>query len=83
MQRILWGIFCKKLKVLLPAAIVVGSVKASDTLIDGAILSSPTIETEKCTNLDLSWRPHICHEYDELYSWRKNMSCGEISSFST
>ena len=26
-------------------------------------------------------RPHICHRYHRLYSWTKNLSCGEISDF--
>ena len=28
-------------------------------------------------------RAHICHEYHELRSWRKNMPCGEISALYT
>ena len=41
-----------------------------------------------------TYRPDICHEYHELYSWRKNChvekfqlsmydNCGEIENFST
>ena len=26
-------------------------------------------------------RAHICHDYHELYSWRKNLPCGDISAF--
>ena len=26
-------------------------------------------------------RAHICHRYHGLYPWRKNLPCGEISSF--
>ena len=30
---------------------------------------------------DVISRAHICHEYHELYLWRKKMSCGEIWPF--
>ena len=43
-------------------------------------LISKVCQTNICNNPGV-YRAHICHEYHELYSWRKKLSGGEISAF--